>query len=152
MKQIAYLEADDIIQEGDFMRPLDLVYEGQSDYLATSSCYTGSPMNHTRWCQVERAGIPFWIGKTVGEFNDTSFNLGRHSTETTAYEFVRGDIPAHAILQETEAERERRVRAELDTKVLTFGKYRNQTVAQIRRHDPSYIEFCLREGYLKEPT
>lgn len=152
MKSIQYLEADDIIQEGDFMRPLDLVYEGQSDYLATSSCYTGYPLNHTRWCQVERAGILFWIGKTVGEFNNMSLGLGRHSQEATAYEFVRGDIPPDAILPETEAERERRIENAFNNHELTFGKYRGRTVAELKRLDPTYVEFCLHKGYLKKPS
>ncbi len=149
MKTIQYLEAEDTIQPGDFLRPLDLIYEGQSDYLATSNTYSGKPMNHTRWLQVERAGIDHWIGNTVGEFNGMSESLGRHDTECTRYEFVRGDLPVDSILPETDNEREEREADEIAECILKVGKYKGQTGAQVKRADPSYFEWAVREGILK---
>ena len=142
MKKILYLEADDIIEAGDFFRPLDLVYDGQSDVLMTTSCYSGLPRNHTRWLQVERGGLELWIGGSVSDFNNGMARFG------TMYEFVRGDIPQGAILPETEQEREKRIHAARLATVMRVGKYKGHTGADILRCDPSYFQWLIDEGLL----
>lgn len=146
MRTLQYLEAEDTIALGDFCRPLDLVYEGQSDYLHTSSAYSQSPVNHTRWCQVERAGIDFWIGKKVGDFNAGMLAKHKPHQYTTEYEFVRGELPSTAILPETEKEASARMEGELDAKVFQRGKYKGKSVAQVKELDYLYVEWAQREG------
>ena len=56
MKTIQYLEAEDTIQPGDFLRPLDLIYEGQSDYkVGKHKGQTGAQVNRADPSYFEKA-------------------------------------------------------------------------------------------------
>lgn len=142
MRLIQHLDDHDYIEPGDFFRPLCLVYEGQSDYLQTSNAYSGLPMNHMKWLQVERGGLVLWIGSRV---IDVNFALERFGT---AYEFARGDINPNSILSETDQEREKRVEAERRATVMRVGKYKGLTGEEIRKRDPSYYDWLIRQGLL----
>lgn len=85
MITVQILERFDVIEANDFARPLNLMYEGQSDYLMTNSTYGGTPINRLGWMRAKFV-CPFWVGKTVGEFLECfdAFN---------SFEFVRGDVP-----------------------------------------------------------
>ena len=86
MINLSLLEADDILQETDWCRPLILHTMSEwSDGYSFKSIYTGRPENNLKWCQVKDA-LPFgWSGKTVGEFNNR--------VPALPYEFIRGNIP-----------------------------------------------------------
>lgn len=90
--KVEILTYDDVIRGGDVCRPLSVIFEGQSDTFHTTSTYGGSPMNHLGWIPATVI-CPGWIGKTVGAFNTAILKLGRHDSETSAYEFLRGDLP-----------------------------------------------------------
>lgn len=95
--RVFLLNEDDIIQPGDFARPLDLLYIGQSDYLHTENTYSGKPLNHTRWVTVERLG---WgshiVGRmTVAEYNEVCDSWEKPHQASTRYEFCRGSLPAY---------------------------------------------------------
>jgi uncharacterized protein (DUF3820 family) len=152
MKTIQYLEGRDVIQRGDYCRPLSLVYEGQSDYLQTTNPYGGGPMNNTKWLQVERAGMDAWIGKEVGAFNRAMGGLGKPHQGTTLYEFVRGELPGHAIHPETEPERALRLAREVNNAVMPCGKYKGKHVGYVYRHDPSYFNWAKQAGLISEHT
>jgi hypothetical protein len=92
MIHVFILEDHDIIEHTDFVRQLSLTYTGQSDYVQTSSTYSGSPINRQGWMPAW-ISCPYWIGKTVGEFRRGALKIGKHDCETTNYEFVRGPIP-----------------------------------------------------------
>lgn len=92
MISIELLEDQDCIQEWDMVRQLSLIYDGQSDYLATTATYGGSPLNRLGWIPVQYF-CPAWVGKTVGEFRRAMRFDNRHETEVSDYEFVRGAVP-----------------------------------------------------------
>ncbi len=87
MITIQLLEAQDIILETDYTRQLSLLFTGQSDYLAKNSTYGGSPLNRLGWLPAKYQ-CPYWVGKTVGEFNTQMLEIS-----SIRYEFVRGAIP-----------------------------------------------------------
>jgi len=89
---IQLLEESDTIRATDWIRQLSLIYTGQSDYLATSNTYGGSPMNRLGWIRVDHY-CPFWVGKTVGEYNHAMEGKDRHAVEKCQFEFIRGMIP-----------------------------------------------------------
>lgn len=135
MKTIFYLEDRDVITKSDFCRQLDLEYVGQSDYLHTTNTYSGKPTNFTRWLQVERAGIPHFIGRTVGEFNSAMDSMDQPHQPVSLWEFVRGDIPKHAILPETSKEKTKK----FFQKKVTIGKYKGSTYRELKTKDPDYF-------------
>jgi len=92
MISVSILENQDIIQEDDCVRQLSIVYDGQSDYLATNATYGGSPINRLGWLPAKFV-CPAWVGKTVGEFRKTMLGRNRHAVEMSDYEFVRGKVP-----------------------------------------------------------
>lgn len=97
MTHVILLNDDDVIQPGDFARPLDLVYIGHSDNLLTVNTYSGKPVNHTRWVSVEQLGLgPHIVGKqTVAEFNGQCDALDKPHQPNTRYEFCRGQLPTY---------------------------------------------------------
>jgi len=94
MISVNILENNDVIQDDDWVRQLNLIYDGQSDTLATNGTYSGMPMNRTRWIPA-RVFCPAWIGKLVGDFREAMMTFDRHESETSDYEFVRGNVPSH---------------------------------------------------------
>ena len=85
---------DGIIEEGLYCRPLQLEYEGQSDYLRSHSEFSGAPMNNLKWLPVEyMLGSP-WKGKTIKEYEEQA------PWDTTGlYEWAVGNIPESHILK-----------------------------------------------------
>lgn len=148
MYSIQYLERHDIIELTDYCRPLDLVYIGQSDTLLTENTYSGRPENHTRWLEVSRADIPFFVGKTVGEFNDAHDSMAKPHQPTTRYEFVRGKLPKYAILPETESEKQMRLARKYMNTVMKVGKYKGKTLHELYRYDSSYFSWAQDEGII----
>ena len=104
MIEVSILEDTDVIKENDFARQLSLVYDGQSDYLATNATYGGSPMNRLGWMPAKFV-CPAWVGKTVGEFRKTMLGRDRHTVEMSNYEFVRGKVPTSHYERLTKEER-----------------------------------------------
>lgn len=90
---IQILERDDVIQATDFVRYTEIEYTGQSDTVMTRNTYGGSPMNFFRWLRADQAGIPYWIGKTVGEFEAALNRLEKPHQMIARWEFARGPIP-----------------------------------------------------------
>lgn len=78
--RIDLLDKDDVIQPNDYVRQLNLSYNGQSDYLQTTSTYGGCPINRLKWIPAKYM-CPAYVGKTVKEFNNGQF------------EFIRGKVP-----------------------------------------------------------
>lgn len=97
MKTINILEKNDVIQKGDWCRPLYLctMSGGMSDDYSFKSMYSGAPENNTKWCRVERI-MPFWIGDTIQKFEDAT-------EQWQIYEYVRGDLPEEHIHEGAEA-------------------------------------------------
>ena len=89
MIQISLLEDTDTIQENDYVRQLQLFYNGQSDCLQTTSCYGGGPMNRLGWIKAKYF-CPYWVGKKVKNFVDGIDKF-------YSVEFIRGDIPKESI-------------------------------------------------------
>lgn len=85
MKTVQILEPSDVIQADDFIRQLFLDYDGQSDYLPTSSAYSGRRINRLGWIRASEM-CPAWVGKSVQNACMDEFN-------TPSHEFMRGDIP-----------------------------------------------------------
>jgi hypothetical protein len=84
MIQINLLEDTDVIQENDYVRQLQLFYNGQSDYVQTTSSYGGRPINRLGWIKAKYF-CPHWVGEKVKDFVDgvsKFYNV----------EFIRGDI------------------------------------------------------------
>jgi len=83
---VQVLEKDDIIQSGDWCRPLYItsMSGGMSDDYSFESY--GRPINNAKWCTVD-VSYPFWIGKCVNEMPE----------RIRDYEFVRGNVPAEHI-------------------------------------------------------
>lgn len=92
MINVSLLEADDVIQKGDFVRYLDIEYVGQSDTVMTSSTYGGTPINFFRWLPVEEF-CPFFVGKKLKKFTERMASFEKQHQPVAQYEFVRGDIP-----------------------------------------------------------
>lgn len=136
----------DLIEAGDFYRPLDLVYVGQSDYLQTENTYSGSPINHTRWLSIERGGLERWIGKSVGDLNRVMADLESSHQYTTLYEFARGPVPEFHQLPETSQELERR----RNKARLPFGKYKGKTLKFVRDSDPDYYFWMKSQGLIEK--
>lgn len=90
---IQILERDDVIQATDFVRYMEIEYEGQSDTVMTRGTYGGSPMNFFRWLKVEDAGMPHFIGKLVGFVEDWHAGIERQHQPIARWEFARGSIP-----------------------------------------------------------
>lgn len=148
MYSIQYLEKNDVIEPTDYCRPLDLEYIGQSDVLLTSSTYSGFPINHTRWLQVSRAGISYFVGKTVGEYNDALYKMNKPHQRVSLYEFVRGNIPKDAILPETEKEERVRLGRKYMNHVMNVGKYKGKTYHEVYEYDKSYFDWAQHEGII----
>jgi len=86
MVTLELLEDNDIIQETDWCRPLQILpMSSQGDYYSFKSRYTGKPENNVEWCKVKHIIGKCWFGRTIFEFH-----LGMHGYR---YEFVRGNIP-----------------------------------------------------------
>lgn len=92
MIAVGILEDHDTIDADDCVRQLSLIFTGQSDYLATTSTYGGSPINRLGWIRADTF-CPFWVGKKVGDFRRAMLGRDRHATEVSDYEFVRGPVP-----------------------------------------------------------
>ena len=133
----------DVLQAGDFARPLELEYTGQSDYLATTNTYGGTPMNHMRWVQLERLELTRWIGKTVLEFNTLMDSLSKPHQPYSHYEFCRGALSKDHVLPPTEKEKHKQTLE----KVMPRGKYKGKTVNWVRTHDPEYFSWMDRVGF-----
>jgi hypothetical protein len=99
MITIGILERDDVIGPTDYMRCLEIEYTGQSDYVATRSCYSGSPKNYFRWLMIKDAGIDYFMGKTVGEFEDAIYGMEKPHQPIARHEFARGLIPDNHMLR-----------------------------------------------------
>lgn len=95
MKTINILEKNDVLQKGDWCRPLYLctMSGGMGDSYAFSSF--GTPENNTKWCRVELI-MPHWIGGTIKKFE-------KATEEYMIYEYVRGDLPTEHIHADAEA-------------------------------------------------
>ena len=141
-RPILLLDDSDIIQAGDYVRQLELFYEGQSDYLATTSTYGGSPINRLRWIEVERS-CPAWIGKTVGEFRGKMLEMERPHQPMPDHEFVRGDLPTNHVLGETSHEKYLRVHRHF---TFPFGKYKGVRATSIKSSDPGYYFWAVDKG------
>ena len=89
MIQLQLLELTDIIQADDWVRPLKLIYDGQSDYLQTSSTYGGCRINRLGWIKASEY-IPYWVGKTLKQYYNKKW-----SYPPPQLEIVRGQIPFH---------------------------------------------------------
>ncbi len=82
---IYLLEDDDVIQADDWIRPLNLMYNGQSGELHTTSIYGGTPINRLGWIPVKYY-CPAFINQTVADYR-------RVMKEFHRYELARGPIP-----------------------------------------------------------
>lgn len=101
MISVGILERDDVIREDDWVRYLDIEYAGQSDTVATRSCYGGSPMNFFRWLRVKDAMMYHFIGKTVGYVQDRLDEMDKAHNSYARYEFARGEVPtSHRLVLE----------------------------------------------------
>jgi hypothetical protein len=80
---IKILEDNDIIQADDLVRQLEILQEGQSDYIARNATYGGSPVNRLGWIPAKYL-TPYWVGKTVKAF---------HNMVELRHEFIRGKVP-----------------------------------------------------------
>lgn len=91
MIPVNILEPTDIIQSTDWVRQLSLTYEGQSDYLQTTSTYAGTPINRLGWLLAKDV-CPAFVGRSVSDFFSAikKFYL---TSDKHSYEFLRGDIP-----------------------------------------------------------
>lgn len=92
MITVQILENEDVIKKGDFVRQLQLHYEGQSDYLATVSTYGGRRINRLGWIPVTEY-CPAWIGKTVEELSLATTKGNADLKRYAIYEFIRGEVP-----------------------------------------------------------
>lgn len=97
MITIQMLEDQDVIQADDLVRQLSLMYEGQSDYLMTTSTYGGGAINRLKWIPA-KYNCPFWVGKTVGTFNEKMERFG------SGYEFIRGAVPSDHLERLTDSQ------------------------------------------------
>ena len=148
MIQIGLLEDQDVIEGFDFMRQLDLLYEGQSDHLPTKSTYGGSPINHMEWLEVHRA-CPAWIGMTVGEIRQWSLGMNKQHQRFPDYEFVRGNIPRSHILPETDLEKFDRVHRHF---TMPCGKYKGKRAVWVKAIDPNYYEWAIDKNIIPYDT
>lgn len=88
MKIVYMLENNDIIEKDDWCRPIDACGEVNS-----TNCYSGRPINNTRWVKVQDIFGDWVIGMTVSEYmNRRSKNTGL-KINPDRYEFVRGILP-----------------------------------------------------------
>lgn len=145
---ILLLEDEDLIEASDYVRQLDLLYTGQSDYLATRSTYGGSPINHLKWIEVSRS-CPAWVGKTVGEFRNVMLDTWRPHQEVPDYEFIRGTLPADHILPETRYEEYLRVHKYF---ALGVGKYKGKPAIHVKAMDPGYYTWAVDAGLIPYAT
>jgi len=93
MKQVYILEDNDILQENDWCRQLGIAREGQSDIVSDWGTYGGQPINRMKWIPVSII-LPYWVGKTVGEYNNGLDKLIYYHPK---FEFLRGELPKHHI-------------------------------------------------------
>ena len=90
MITIQILEADDVILETDFCRPLlRSADRSQSDMWMPTNMYSGAPEDHLQWAHVYNVLGPIWFGKKLSDYL-----LG----DLIPMEFVRGRIPEDHIL------------------------------------------------------
>jgi hypothetical protein len=86
MINVQILENNDILQEDDWCRPLNItsMSGGMSDDYTFESF--GRPINNAKWCAVA-VSFPYWIGKCI---NDMPQSIRYH-------EFIRGIVPKQHI-------------------------------------------------------
>lgn len=93
MITVNILEAEDVILPTDYVRQLTLLYNGQSDYVETTSCYGGGRINRMGWIRADEA-VPAWCGSTVGTITSRLAELAGGTRNGVLYEFVRGSVPS----------------------------------------------------------
>lgn len=142
MIPIFILEDTDVILETDFVRQLSLEYVGQSDTLLEHNPYSGMPINYLPWLEVKRAGMPFFIGKTVGEYRKAMLGLEKQHQPVSNYEFARGNIPKSHILPETDKEKYKRI----EHAVFSNGKYKGTRFTTVFHNDRRYYQWAASSG------
>jgi len=145
MIKLSLLEDTDTILATDYVRQLDLEYVGQSDTLFTQSTYSGIPINHLRWLEVSRAGMDFWIGKSVGEFRERMLAMEKQHQPVSDYEFIRGNVPQSHVLPETEQEKYHRLYKHFR---LPVGKYKGKLATFVKGCDPGYYYWAVDTGVI----
>lgn len=143
-RSVLLLEDEDVIEAGDYVRQLSLIYTGQSDHLATTTTYGGFPINHLEWIEAHRA-YPAWVGKTVGEIRKQVLDMWKPHQEVSDYEFIRGPIPESHILPETSREKYLRVYQHYTLKV---GKYKGKLAKDVKFYNPSYYNWAVDTGLI----
>jgi hypothetical protein len=84
MGYIIEIVEDAEIKEGVYIRQLELQYDRQSDYLMTTSAFSGIPINHLKWIPVECFFGVVWKGKRLKEWQKKN---------GFSWEFAIGEIP-----------------------------------------------------------
>lgn len=78
MKTVYILEDFDVIQTGDFARPLERLCDlGQHCSSWYPKGISGLVVDTLRWHPVRQILGEYWIGKTVGEHNNTDVRCPR---------------------------------------------------------------------------
>jgi len=83
MLNISIIEDDEIVNQDDWCRPLQISY--QPDGYRENSCYGGCPENNLKWARVHETIGKCWFDRSVSFLNDNVLYR--------KYEFVRGEIP-----------------------------------------------------------
>lgn len=141
---ILLLEDADVIQSTDYVRQLELLFEGQSDHISTTSTYGGGPLNHLTWIEVHR-WCPAWVGRTVGEFRARMASMERPHQQVPGYEFVRGVVPTAHILSETAQEKYNRL---YQNYTITVGKYKGKRAGSVKASDLGYFSWAVDQGII----
>lgn len=92
----------------------------------------------------------FFVGKTVGEYNSAMVRLATPSQPVSRYEFVRGKLPRHVILPETEQEKRFRLAKKHMNDVMKVGRYKGTTVYDLYLKDRGYFDWAQREGLIAD--
>ena len=140
MITVQLLEEDDILQPTDYCRPLLLTTTSpQSDHYSFSNTYSGLPENYVKWLRVEQKFGECWYGKPIK-------NL---LAKIEPYEFIRGEIPKSHLYGLTKADIRKEYNDYLATNVMSYGKYKEYTFAEIRQVDHSYFDWATDKEIIK---
>lgn len=143
MIQVAILEDEDTILGTDFVRQLKLEYVGQSDVLLLENNYSRKPINYLTWLEVSRAGMDYWVGRTVGEFRSGMLAMEKQHQPVSDYEFIRGEIPKSHIMPETGLEKYHRVHKHFR---LPHGKYKGELATHVKHINFEYYQWAVDAG------
>jgi hypothetical protein len=143
MKTLQFIEREDIINPTHLIRPLykSADFSTYSDQWNETSCYSGSPEDHLKWCPVYLKFWECWWGKTWKEYYAKMEKAAIESGQNyNRYEVVCGELPKEHLLSLTPFkhryplyfEQYKKFKKEFESRVFKVGQYKDRKYGDLK--------------------